>query len=128
MKDDKGGHNQPESETGLGTTSSDVVLFKLAHDLVDLLSVNAGIFKQFPKFRSSCLHRLEQLVRVVLELVGEVGHCLAVDSQVAQQGGKVDILALLDTEPFIKLSFFVIDQIVQRIQVLARILGVKPDY
>ena len=46
LKDHKGGHNQSKGETSLDTTV--FILLKLAHKLVDFLSVNASILKKFP--------------------------------------------------------------------------------
>ena len=97
LKDHKGGHYQSKGETSPATTV--VLLVKLAHELVDLLSVNPSILKKFPKLRG-VLEGLDKLVdvRIVFEVVGEVGHCLAVGVQLAQYVGQVDVLAFLDPQ------------------------------
>ena len=95
LKDDNWGHNQSKGETSPPT--SVFLLFKLAHEFVDLLSLNASILKKFSELRG-VLEGLNKLVdvRIVFEVGGEVGHCLAVDVQLAQYVGEVDIIAFLD--------------------------------
>ena len=124
LKDGNWGHNQSKGETSPPT--SVFLLFKLAHELIDLISLNASILKKFSELRG-VLEGLNKLVdvRIVFEVGGEVGHCLAVDVQLAQYVGKVDILAFLDPKYRKKVSFVVIEKCLDRIQILARILWGK---
>ena len=77
LKDHKGCHNEPHGETSPATTA--VLPLKLAHEVVDLLGLQASLLKEFPELRG-VLKGLDKLgfVRVGFEVVGEVGDCHAV--------------------------------------------------
>ena len=112
LKDHKGCHNEPHGETSPATTA--VFNLEHAHEVVDLLGVKGSLSKKFPEFRG-VLKGVDKLVdvRLVFEVFGELGDCLAGDVQLLQYAAKVEVVAC--------------DQIRDRtkIKILARILGVK---
>merc|ERR1712061_83011 len=88
LKDHKGGHNEPHGETSPATTA--LLSLDHAHEVVDLLSAKGSPFKKFPEFRG-VLKGVDKLVdfRLVLEVFGELGDCLAGDVQPFQYVAKV---------------------------------------
>ena len=131
LKDHKGCHNEPHGETSPATTAvlnssssrmttsssrmtTTTLNLEHAHEVVDLLGVKGSISKKFPEFRG-VLKGVDKHVdvRLVFEVFGELGDCLAGDVQPFQYVGKVEVVAC--------------DPIRDRtkIKILARILGVK---
>ena len=97
LKYHQGGHNQPKGETGPVTAVVLLDGLKPAHEVVDLILLHASPLQKFSEL-VGILEGLDQLfdVGIVCEVIGEVGDCLAVDFQLVQHIGKVDVRAFLD--------------------------------